>query len=124
MSKFAEGFRDGDGKDPRFDRNEFAKKPGNRKALQLCAQVQQALTLAIGSLRDERAANLSVVSVRPNPDSMHMLVTVAGDGDLGALIAASGWLRSEVAASINRKKTPELRFAMEKTDEGVVPAAG
>lgn len=113
MGKFAEGFRDGDGKDPRFDKD-GSKKVRNRKALQLCSQVSQAVHIALNSLNDDRLRSLQVKSVVPNPDSAHLLVTFSGDGDIEAVMGASGRLRQAVAAAINRRKTPELRFVLEK----------
>src|SRR5690606_31526860 len=68
---------------------------------------------------DDVLRGLYVDSVDPAPDSSRLLVSVApldpgdqtpSDVYLTKLMAVSGKLRSEVAASISRRKTPELAF--------------
>jgi ribosome-binding factor A len=109
----------GDGLDPRLEPRDTSRHVKNRKALQLCGQVAQALTLALGECGDEVLRDLAVESVVPAPTSARLLVTVylATLGDrLGAAEAqehlqrAAGLLRSEVAAATHRRKTPELTF--------------
>ncbi len=109
-----------DAVDPRkfFDRRSQGRS--NRKAHQLCRQVSHTLSYVLsGECDDDALRSLSVESVDPAPDSSRLLVTVAVlDKDdttpteviLSKLAAVSGKLRSEVAASINRRKTPELVF--------------
>ena len=74
---------------------------------------------------------LYVVSVDPAPDSSRLLVSVApldrNDDTAAAtyltkLAALSGRLRSEVAASISRRKTPELAFRVVRPDADALPA--
>lgn len=105
-----------DGADPR---TVFQKKSyrGNRKALQLCRQVQRALTYALGDCDDEVLAGLYVESVEPAPNDKHLMVTVQPlDKDilpedvLVRLHHAAGLLRSEVARDIHRKRVPELTY--------------
>jgi ribosome-binding factor A len=73
--------------------------------------------------------SLKVVSVTPAPDASRLLVTVepvppAGAADPGLVLArlgrASGWLRSEVAAAVTRKRAPVLTFRLAPP----APAAG
>jgi len=107
-------WREDDGKDPRYDNHANPPKL-NRKALQLCAQVQQILNMTLGYCGEEALEGVYVVSVLPNPDSMHMLVRISGGEPsevLAALHKVGGYLRSEVAQGIHRKKVPELRFAI------------
>lgn len=102
------------GHKPRFEsRNE------GRKAKQLCRQVADTLELVLGDCRDERLQALQVISVVPAPNSSRLLVTVSADlaGDefdpreiLELLERQTGRLRSEVAASIHRKRVPSLAF--------------
>ena len=103
------------GHKPRFEsRNE------GRKAKQLCRQVADTLDLVLsGDCRDERLQALHVISVVPAPNSSRLLVTVSVDlhGEeldrqeiLELLGQQTGRLRSEVAASINRKRVPALVF--------------
>jgi ribosome-binding factor A len=112
-----------DGSDPRF----FFRKDGSRgkprhKARQLCRQVAESLD----ALFDE----LAVVSVEPAPDSATLLVTVAARPSsprvdpaliLGWLDRASGWLRSEVASAITRKRTPMLIYRVVEIRTGIDP---
>lgn len=110
--KFSEGYREGDGRDPRYDRGD--RKADNRKALQLCSQVKDVLNMALAGMADEVVQNLYVESIQPAPDSTHLLALVRTDGD--ALVAqqhvsrASGLLRTEVGAGINRKRVPHITF--------------
>jgi len=92
----------------------------DRKAKQLCRQVADTLDLVLsGDCRDELLQSLHVVSVVPAPNSSRLLVTVSADLPieefdrrqvLERLADQTGRLRSEVAASINRKRVPSLVF--------------
>ncbi len=93
--------------------------PDPRKLERLCAQVEQAVSLALGGSEDERLRDLTVESVEPAPDGTRLLVSVvpAGGASLdelddlyAALGRARGWLRQQVAAEIHRKRTPDLSF--------------
>lgn len=105
-----------DGADPR---TVFQEKPyrGNRKALQLCRQVQRSLNFALSDLDDDVLASLYVESVDPAPNDKHLMVTVSPldpeispEEVLAKLHFVMGRLRSEIAADINRKRVPELSF--------------
>jgi ribosome-binding factor A len=108
----------GDGLDPRYDRPNDPRKVPNRKALQLCGQVADTLALVLGECGDDMLRDLLVVSVRPAPTSARLLVTVARAAGAaadaaqiaGRLERARGKLRSEVAAAVHRRKTPDLAF--------------
>ncbi len=108
-----------DGIDPRLLPRYERGKVTNRKALQLCRQVERTLTtLLAGACGDDVLHELLVQSVIPAPDSTRLLVTltrirpdaVAVDEVLAHLQRAHGLLRHEVAAAIHRRKTPELTF--------------
>src|SRR6516225_7205930 len=109
-----------DGIDPRFSPRRPQGKVSNRKTLQLCRQVERALSVA---LEGEILRDLSVQSVVPAPDSSRLLVTFVYTGDesvesadvLAALHGHYAKLRGEVAASIHRRKTPELSFQVLRT---------
>jgi ribosome-binding factor A len=97
----------------------FARSPvpqaAGRKALQLCRQVQEALHWVLGADRNEVLQALQVVSVEPAPSAARLLVTVRAEGAdvataLEPLERATGRLRCEIAASIHRRRTPELTF--------------
>ncbi len=85
-----------------------------RKALQLCRQVQRELTFVLGDSPDDVLRGLLVESVDPAPTASRLLVSVSSQEPtqvvLVALQRASGLLRSEIAGAIHRKRVPELLF--------------
>lgn len=92
--------------------------PG-RKARQLASQVFETLGAVLaGDTGDDLLGALRVVSVEPAPDASRLLVTLAppATADPDALRArldrASGWLRTEVAAAVTRKRAPRLSFQL------------
>lgn len=104
-----------DGVDPRLAPHRSQGKVTNRKALQLCRQVERALP---GVLEGAILRDLLVHSVVPAPDSSRLLATftyhgpetVAASDVFAALQTAHAKLRGAVALAIHRKKTPELTF--------------
>ncbi len=90
------------------------------KTQQLCRQVEQCLSLVLaGELEDPHLEGLMVVDVSPLAGSSLLRVEVALPPDKSDLdpsevhhhlLAASGYLRREIAAAIHRKKTPQLTF--------------
>lgn len=99
----------------------------DRKAYQLARQVADTLNFVLsGDTGDDVLRGLYVDSVEPAPDASRMLVSVApldrndetpSEEYLTRLMAASGKLRSEVAASISRRKTPELAYRVIRPEE-------
>jgi ribosome-binding factor A len=120
MSPLADRAGPEDGVDPRTVRPESSRRVFNRKALQLCAQVAETLSLVLqGECDDDVLRDLMVLAVVPAPDSTQLLVTLgpapgANDWNAGQIMEhvhkAHGKLRSEVAAAIHRRKTPALLF--------------
>ena len=108
-----------DGIDPRLSSKRTREKVSNRKALQLCRQVQRTLS---GALEGDLLRDLTVESVVPAPDSARLLITVVFHGSdtvatvdvLAALAQHHARLRAQVAAAIHRKKTPELTFDVKR----------
>ena len=102
----------------------------DRKTLQLCAQVERALTLALAGCGDDVLQGVMIESVRPGPDGAILAVTILLPGGpgargahevLAALERARGLLRSEIAAAIHRQRVPELAFRFtvpEETNHG------
>src|SRR5262245_60088330 len=89
----------------------------DRKALQLCAQIRDALTWVLGSATgDDRLAECTVQAVEPLPGGNRMLVKVGIPPDVAAsevnerLAAAAPAMRIEVAQAITRRKVPELVY--------------
>jgi ribosome-binding factor A len=94
-----------------------AQRQGVRKTNQFCRQVQRALNLALADLLvDGDIGELYVEEVTPAPDCGHLLahVAVPSERDVRTILQALGRhlprLRSEVAASISRKRAPALSF--------------
>lgn len=88
-----------------------------RKTWQLCSQVHDALRLILGEAADERLQALEVREVLPAPnDSQLLVLLVPLDPQTPencreierALQLAAGWLRTEIAGSITRKRAPRL----------------
>jgi ribosome-binding factor A len=108
-----------DGLDPRIYFRERAEKKPNRKILQLCSEVAKSVGFALSwEAGDDLLSRLIVESVVPAPDSGRLLVTVSLPGTQAAqpeqLVArlhrVTGKLRAAVAASIHRRRVPELTF--------------
>jgi ribosome-binding factor A len=117
-----------DGLDPRLAPRRAQGRVINRKALQLCRQVERILA---GVLEGDLLRDLSVHSVMPAPDSSRLLVTFTFHGSdaiatadvLAALQAASAKLRNEIALGIHRKKTPELAFQVLRASHRTLTSA-
>lgn len=100
----------------------------SRHARQLCKQVGRALDqIIMGELDDDALRGVGVHSVVPAPDESRLLVTVGPMAPgirvdpgrvLASLAAHSVHLRSEVAASITRRKTPALQFQVHPLPPG------
>lgn len=110
-----------DGRNPRDDRPDGGNGlRESRKCRQLCQQVAETLDSVLsGEIPDDLLSSLRVAAVEPAPYSSRLLVTVVTDlppevADpqliLQQLQQHAGRLRYEVAASINRRKTPTLAF--------------
>jgi ribosome-binding factor A len=109
-----------DGVDPRkFFQSARERRP-HRKTLQLCGQVRRVLDLVLtGECDDDLLRELLVQDVQPAPDASRLMVTVMPidphlarrhDQILQRLAAITPRLRSEIANSIHRRKTPQLLF--------------
>jgi ribosome-binding factor A len=109
-----------DGVDPRDFFKPTRNRRTDRKDWQLCRQVSESLGYVLsGECRDAALSGLIIDQVVPAPDSHRLLVTIhpyAPDEDfnpervLERLQQSLGWLRSEVARSISRRKVPDLVF--------------
>lgn len=109
-----------DGIDPRDFFKPTRNRRNNRKDWQLCRQVLETLNYVLsGESHDEVLRSLIVTEITPAPDAHRLLVTVspfAPDPSFNPTLALQrlqhtvGRLRSEVAASISRRKVPELVF--------------
>jgi ribosome-binding factor A len=96
-----------------------------RKTRQFCRQVQRALNFALADRKiGDYIEGLFVEEVSPAPDCGRLLVHVLipGGVPVADVMAALGRetprLRSEVAATITRKRAPELCFVPACADGG------
>ncbi len=116
-----EDVRTCDEPDPEIFFGESApSRKGAFKALQLCKQVERAVSVTLASeWLDDALVGACVAAVDPAPDAsrLRVVVVLAPDRELdaigparAALTAASAEFRAEVARSIHRKRTPEVVF--------------
>jgi ribosome-binding factor A len=91
----------------------------DHKTLQLCAQVRDAVSLALsGECHDDLLREVYVDGVEPAPNASRLLVrlivparaTIDVRELYERLAIVSPYLRSIVAKEISRKRTPELSF--------------
>ena len=101
-------------------RDDRKPRKNDRKTQQLCGQIRRAIDLSLAASGNPTLGDLWVVSVTPDPDATRVRVLISSyDPELapglalGAVKAASRWLRTEIAFAINRKKVPELSFGWE-----------
>lgn len=87
----------------------------------LAGRVARSIALALGGCDDPLLTTLVVLDGRPDPDARRVLVRLllpgapddeAVDQAHARLLAASGLLRSAVAADLARRLTPRLRFVV------------
>ncbi len=88
----------------------------------LCGQVARVLSYALGRLcGDEVLSQVGIDSVAPAPDAGRLRVAVrplpgaealAPSAILARLAAAKGFLRTEVASAIHRRRAPDLVFTL------------
>lgn len=121
LSKHCGVINSDDAIDPRhYFNNKRKAKNEFRKSFQLCRQVAETLHMVLSATADS-LADLSVVDVVPAPDSRRMLVVLKLDNTIiqsgseieqlmERLHQETPRLRSEIAQSINRRKTPQLVF--------------
>jgi len=88
------------------------------KNRQICKEVSRTLSCSLGASRDALIRDLAVVSVEPAPDAARLLVTVCSMSETSIDIAdlllrlreTRGRLRAEIAAVLQRRRTPDLIF--------------
>ena len=114
-----------DGIDPKLLFHATSRRRDDRGVRRLCSQAREALTFALaGSCRDDVLQSLYVADVEPAPDATRLAVVliVPPNGDVaaarGRVARAAGLLRGEVAASIHRRRAPELVFRVLPAEAG------
>jgi ribosome-binding factor A len=92
----------------------------------VAGELQQEIgAMLAGELKDPRLAVLTVVSeVRVSPDLKHARVYVNVSGDeteqaeaLKGMVAASGFIRHELCERLQMRRTPELHFVLDSSEE-------
>jgi ribosome-binding factor A len=100
---------------------------GDRKSMQLCAQVRRALEYGVDEVL-EGSALVSISDVVPAPNTSHLMVIVQPLGELSfedslelqaKLASNSSRLRTLVSEFIHRRKTPTLSFSVLPSLPGV-----
>lgn len=113
-----------DGIDPRVLFRPESRRRDDRSVRRLCSQVRETLTYALAECRDELLQSLYVLAVEPAPDAARLAVTVCVssgpelDPARQKLALATALLRVEVAASVHRRRAPELVFRVVLAGEG------
>ena len=92
------------------------------KAERLCRTVAETLMLALSGSGEDALLDVAVLDVRPLGPLSRLQVTleIAPTADPGAVVAAlaraHGYLRSEIASAIRRKRVPDLVFQLAPPD--------
>lgn len=94
----------------------------DRKTGQLCREVLRSLTETLGACADPVLCELTVLAVEPAPDASRVLALIGlparrpGDPAPDALAITRllnerrGMFRADIAAALQRKRTPDLLF--------------
>jgi ribosome-binding factor A len=109
--------------------------PADRNTGRVCREVLRTLTETLGSCGDPVLSELTVLGVEPAPDASRLLVLV-GLPALGSatvedavetvrarLADCRGLFRRDIAAALQRRRTPELAFQVLKRSTPI-PASG
>ncbi len=107
----------------REDNNRSERSPEpDRKTLQLCRQVEHALSFAFSESGNDLILDLQLEGIVPLQGAGHLLVRVSTRHDkaievLQALQADTPRLRAAAAQAITRRKAPELSFQIVQPGE-------
>ena len=107
-----------DGVDPRAHSGRDARRirKSDRKLLQLCKQVAQTLQLVIPHVLTDCGAAVTQVFPAPNAGRLCVVVSLSAGEDPHIieerLKESCGYLRSEVALAVSRRRVPELMFSI------------
>jgi ribosome-binding factor A len=92
----------------------------------IAGEMQQEIgSMLAGELKDPRLAAVAIVTeVRVSPDLKHarVYVNVAGNeaeqaSALEGLTAAAGFIRHELCERLQMRRTPELSFVLDRSEE-------
>jgi len=98
---------------------------GGRRPQRLAEQIKEEVSLIIaGELEDPRVGLVTVSEVRLSPDLRYAKIYVGISGteqevkeSLAALRHAAGYIRHELGSVLRMRRTPELHFVYDETDE-------
>ena len=112
----AEVFED-DGVNPSEDKRRGTNRNRrDRKLDQLCRQVEHALQIVFPTVRVPCDACISSVVPAPNAGRLRVMIGVPANCDHAPvteeLERCKGYLRTEVAQAISRRRAPELVFSI------------
>ena len=112
--------RSGDGVNPRYDSRGSGRKSGGYKLNQMCKEARKVLSSIFqGETVEPILSWLQIANVEIEGEGQFLTVTITNcekDLDLCeeevklALARAKGYLRTEIAQTINRKRIPMLKF--------------
>lgn len=111
-----------DGVDPRYDKKcVFDRtRKHDRKLQQLCKQVATALQLVLPNVQALAEARVSSVLPAPNAGRLRVVVAVSDTCDHRQVVAqlerCGGYLRSEVALMVSRRRVPDLVYSVVMED--------
>jgi ribosome-binding factor A len=97
----------------------------DRKLGPLCREVFRVLSQALPDPEDPLLGGVAVVDVQPAPDASRLMVLLQLEPGAdpqavrAQLIERRGQLRAEIAAAVQRKRTPELVFQLLPTAVGL-----
>lgn len=110
-----------DGTDPRTQKKEGTPRGDLHRTRRLCGHVARTVGFLINELALSDLQPWAVDRVEPWPDGARLRVVLRPlpgqrpdpDACLRRLSTVQGWLRTELAWTIQRKRAPELVFAVE-----------
>lgn len=126
MTKLCGSICEDDGRDPReFHETKIERKESDQyRHERLCQQVAHTLALVLPESVEEPIRHLQINSVVCGQNTSVLKVKLAlpncnheqQTALLESLKSQEGWLRSEVAAAITRKRVPRLAFEFTVSD--------
>lgn len=95
------------------------------KNTRINGEVQRELSNIIRNLKDPRVGimtTVTAVEVAPDLKTCKAYISVLGDEEakadtMAGLKSAAGFIRSELARTVNLRNTPEIRFIMDESIE-------
>lgn len=125
--KLCHELREDDGIDPKdLKKHPRADRPSRQGAL--CKQIERSLQLALAGCADEAIRELVVLGAEPTAGANRVVVRVALASDVpgvdeptlrARLDRLRGYLRSQIARDLTRKRVPDLGFDIAPITGGV-----